>query len=183
MRKWCAALALAFLGCAVPAPALAQSKPDPRDIGAIRDCVENNGGESCISVVAKPCSERPESQSGHGEAECYDREQAAWDLLLNESFRKLAKNLEPQQREKLREMQRAWIASRDKTCELFWDFYQGTMAVPMQAACLNRETARRALFLLRFRISFDLLVEAGGIEPLEPSAKFRELVSAQFGNR
>jgi uncharacterized protein YecT (DUF1311 family) len=150
MDKWGAALALACFWCAIPDMAVAESKPDARDIAAIRDCVENEGGETCIATVAKPCSERPENQSGHGEAECYDREQAAWDLLLNKSFRKLTKNLEPQQRDKLREMQRAWIVNRDKTCEFFWDFYQGTMAVPMQSACLNRETARRALFLLRF---------------------------------
>ena len=150
MNRWCVCVALACVWCALPSLALAQAKPDARDIAAIRECIEGERGESCISIVAKPCSERPESQSGHGEAECYDREQAVWDLLLNESFRKLAKNLEPQQRDKLREMQRAWIASRDKTCEFFWDFYQGTMAVPMQSACLNRETARRALFLLRF---------------------------------
>jgi uncharacterized protein YecT (DUF1311 family) len=150
MNKWCVGVALACFCCALPRIALAQPKPDARDIAAIRECVEKDGGESCVSIVTKPCSERPENQSGHGEAECYDREQAAWDLLLNESFRKLIKNLEPQQRDNLREMQRAWIVSRDRTCEFFWDFYQGTMAVPMQSASLNRETARRALFLLRF---------------------------------
>ena len=40
--------------------------------------------------------------------------------------------------------------SRDKTCDFYWDFYQGTMATPMSADCVNRETAQRALFLLGF---------------------------------
>ena len=47
-------------------------------------------------------------------------------------------------------MQRAWIGSRDRTCAFYWDFFRGTMASPMSAFCNNRETARRALFLLGF---------------------------------
>jgi len=47
-------------------------------------------------------------------------------------------------------MQRAWIASRDKSCAFFYDIFQGTTANPMMAACLTRETGRRALFLLPF---------------------------------
>ncbi len=47
-------------------------------------------------------------------------------------------------------MQRAWFASRDKTCAFYWDYFQGTMASPMSASCDNREIARRALLLLGF---------------------------------
>ena len=50
----------------------------------------------------------------------------------------------------MREMQRAWIESRKRSCDFYWDFFQGTMASPMSAFCENRETARRALFLLGF---------------------------------
>ena len=46
-------------------------------------------------------------------------------------------------------MQRAWIEYRNTTCQFYYDKIQGTMAVDMTAACLARETARRAL-LLRF---------------------------------
>jgi uncharacterized protein YecT (DUF1311 family) len=53
---------------------------------------------------------------------------------------------------KLRDMQRAWIASKEKTCAFYWDYYHGTMASPMAASCVNRETARRALFLLGFML-------------------------------
>ena len=45
-------------------------------------------------------------------------------------------------------MQRAWIESRDRTCAFYDDYHQGTIARPMSALCINRETARRALFLL-----------------------------------
>jgi uncharacterized protein YecT (DUF1311 family) len=81
---------------------------------------------------------------------CIDRERAVWDDILNETFRRLREKLDEGQRVKLRDMQRAWLVSRDKTCAFYWDFYQGTMASPMAASCVNRETARRALFLLGF---------------------------------
>jgi len=47
-------------------------------------------------------------------------------------------------------MQRAWIASRDATCEFYYHKIQGSMSVPMTAACLLNETARRALLLAAF---------------------------------
>ena len=54
----------------------------------------------------------------------------------------------------------AWLASRAATCNFYWDYYQGTMASPMNASCVNRETARRALFLLGFLL--DAGAGAGG---------------------
>ena len=45
----------------------------------------------------------------------------------------------------MREMQRAWITSRDKSCGFIYDYFEGSMANPMIAACQNRETGRRAL--------------------------------------
>jgi uncharacterized protein YecT (DUF1311 family) len=47
-------------------------------------------------------------------------------------------------------MQRAWIASRDSTCGFYDIRIQGTMAIPLGAACVARETARRALLLKFF---------------------------------
>jgi uncharacterized protein YecT (DUF1311 family) len=70
--------------------------------------------------------------------------------MLNETYRRLREKLDDTQQTKLREMQRAWVVSRDKTCDFYWDFYQGTMATPMSAECVSRETAERALFLLGF---------------------------------
>jgi uncharacterized protein YecT (DUF1311 family) len=48
-------------------------------------------------------------------------------------------------------MQLAWIAYRDTTCAFYNDKIQGTMAVGMAAACVARETARRALLLKHFQ--------------------------------
>jgi uncharacterized protein YecT (DUF1311 family) len=81
---------------------------------------------------------------------CISREQVVWDDILNETYRRLSEKLDAGQKTKLRDMQRAWIASREKTCAFYWDYFQGTMASPMSASCVNRATGRRALFLLGF---------------------------------
>jgi len=47
-------------------------------------------------------------------------------------------------------MQQAWITYRDTTCNFYMDKIQGSMAIPMGAACAARETARRALPLRFF---------------------------------
>ena len=134
-------------------PALAQSeKPAAGDSTRIQDCVKTKTGgnwESCIGIVSDPCSKRSKGVTSELTA-CSAREQAVWDDILNETFRRLRDKLEKDQQEKLRDMQRAWITSRDKTCAFYWDFFQGTMAAPMTAECMNRETGRRALFLLGF---------------------------------
>ena len=81
---------------------------------------------------------------------CEDRERAVWDSVLNESYRRLRDALDDEQKGKLQEMQRAWIASRDKNCEFLYDYFQGTMANPMIAACLSRATGMQALYLRGF---------------------------------
>ena len=81
---------------------------------------------------------------------CYTRERLVWDSILNDSFRRLRAKLEDKQVRKMREMQRAWITSRDKSCEFLYDYFEGTMANPMIAACQTRETGRRALYLRGF---------------------------------
>ena len=37
-----------------------------------------------------------------------------------------------------------------RACGFYYDYFQGTMANPMIASCSNRETARRAIFLMGF---------------------------------
>ena len=73
-----------------------------------------------------------------------------WDDILNETYRRLGQRLDDDQKAKARDMQRAWIESRDKTCVFYWDYFQGTMASPMSAYCNVRETARRAMLLIFF---------------------------------
>ena len=60
--------------------------------------------------------------------ECAARESAVWDDILNETFRRLRDKLDEKQKAKLRDMQRAWINSRDRTCGFYADYHQGTIA-------------------------------------------------------
>ena len=106
--------------------------------------------ESCIGTLSRPCLDDDKTKSTADMNACIERERAVWDNILNESYRRLRAKLDADQQGKLRDMQRAWIASRDATCHFYWDYYQGTMASPMSSSCVNRETARRALFLLDF---------------------------------
>ena len=151
----CVALSalMAFLGQVAPSLAAGND-----DTAAIRACVEkyadniDEAERKCIfAIVADPCTMTPTNQTTIATAECYDRERKIWDALLNESFRALRDDLDEGQKTKLRDMQRAWIAYRDTTCGFYHDKIRGTMATTMAAACVARETARRALLLKQFQ--------------------------------
>jgi uncharacterized protein YecT (DUF1311 family) len=65
-------------------------------------------------------------------------------------YRELQGDLDEDQKAKARDMQRAWIVSREATCDFFHHKIQGSMAVPMAASCLLTKTARRAPLLIVF---------------------------------
>jgi uncharacterized protein YecT (DUF1311 family) len=138
----------------VPAATVAETaKPNPRDVAAVQGCLKSQRGkelkgERCIGVVVDPCLKQARSTADSNA--CADRELAVWDTMLNDTYRRLGEQLDEQQKAKAREMQRAWIESRDKTCTFYWDYFQGTMASPMSSYCVVRETARRAMFLKFF---------------------------------
>jgi uncharacterized protein YecT (DUF1311 family) len=128
-------------------------KPQPRDVTAVQNCLKSQRGkelqgERCIGVVADPCLKNARSTADSNS--CADRERLVWDAMLNDTYQRLRDHLDDEQKNKAREMQRAWMESRDKTCTFHWDYFQGTMASPMAAYCMARETARRAMFLKFF---------------------------------
>jgi uncharacterized protein YecT (DUF1311 family) len=153
------AAAVALLLLMTAAAASAQSKHQAADDSeTIQDCIKTAApagkpmadAERCVGTLADPCLDEDKTKSTADKNACIGRERAVWDDILNESYRRLRAKLDTGQQGKLRDMQRAWIASRDATCNFYWDYYQGTMASPMASYCVNRETARRALFLLDF---------------------------------
>ena len=154
--KW-TAMILALL-LVSPVMAARAAGPDAVATNTIEDCIKTaaptgkpmSAAERCIGIVSNPCLDDNKTKSTADMNACVDRERAVWDDMLNETYRLLAAKLDADQKGKLRDMQRAWIASRDKTCGFYWDFYQGTMASPMASVCVNRETALRTLFLLSF---------------------------------
>jgi uncharacterized protein YecT (DUF1311 family) len=129
-------------------------KATAQETKLIRDCVdqktESRKGEQCIGLVSNRCVKQPGGDANLNRADCYRVEQDIWDALLNEKYQELRGDLDEDQKAKARDMQRAWIASRDATCEFYHHKIQGSMAVPMTASCLLTETARRALLLIVF---------------------------------
>ena len=148
----------ALLAAAVVAPAAAQSrKPTAPEVAAIRDCatktkddVDAGEGRCLFKLVADPCMAPVGSAADRVMADCFQIEGVVWDELLNENYKSLLGELDDNQTAKARAMQRAWIAYRDTTCGFYYDKIQGTMAGFMEAACVTRETARRAMLLAFF---------------------------------
>lgn len=152
VKRPVAAILLVVLGAM---PALAQDKPSPKDSAAIEKCIKtrtahNWAWEKCIGLISEPCSKDEASMPPSEVIACYAREQAVWDDVLNKSYKLLRERLDEDQVVKLRDMQRAWIASREKTCNFLYDYFQGTMANPMIAACTSRATGMQALYLRGF---------------------------------
>ena len=148
------ALALALIALWA-APALAQDKPTAKDTAKIQRCIEAKTGrhwawERCIGIISEPCAKNETSMVPSQVIACYAREEAVWDNILNDSYRRLRAKLDDEQQVKLRDMQRAWITSRDKNCAFLYDYFQGSMANPMMAACTSRATGMQALYLLGF---------------------------------
>jgi uncharacterized protein YecT (DUF1311 family) len=150
-------LAIILAGLPLTCAQAEPRKPTAQEIAAIRNCATKYRDdldaverECLFKLVGDPCTNTPEGSSNVGTADCYRLETSIWDDLLNENFKDLLNAIDDQQGAKLRAMQRAWIAYRDTTCNFYWDKIQGTMAIPMSAACYTRETARRAVLLQFF---------------------------------
>jgi len=147
--------AIAALVALSAAAALAQDKPTVKDAAAIESCMKKKTGrhwawEQCIGLISEPCAKNEERMSSSQVSACYERERAVWDDVLNKSYRRLRETLDKEQVEKMQDMQRSWMTARDKTCGFIYDYFEGTMANPMIAACVARATGMQALFLRGF---------------------------------
>jgi uncharacterized protein YecT (DUF1311 family) len=148
-------LVLAVTLAGTPSSHAQNRQPTAAEIKLVRDCAakhpdDGKGEEECaFKLVADPCVEK--AKDNHGHAECFRSETAIWEAILNENYKALMEAVDDKNdQNKLKEMQRAWIAYRDTTCDFYWFKIHGTMAVPMTAACQLRETARRAMLLAFF---------------------------------
>jgi uncharacterized protein YecT (DUF1311 family) len=129
-------------------------KPTANEIALIRDCATRNkddldkGERQCLfNLVADRCIGKRAAAPDVVVADCFRMETSIWDGLLNENYKSLLETLDQDQTAKAQAMQRAWIAYRDTTCQFYYDKIQGTMANTMIAACVARESARRAMLL------------------------------------
>ena len=121
------AVAFAVLLLAATASRCETARPDAADSAAVQSCIKSAAGgsqrERCIGIIADPCADQPGAQSTAGQVECAARENAVWDDILNETYRRLRDKLDAEQKIKLRAMQRAWIDSRERSCAFYWDFF------------------------------------------------------------
>ena len=142
------------------------------DMGATLYCLDAAGSagerQSCIGASANACM-RATDMGGTtvGMGGCIDRELGYWDDRLNASYRSLrAKNRAEDadfgsapgyvnQADALRDMQRAWIAYRDATCD--YERAQwggGTGGGPAMLGCLMRLTGQQAMYLERMMVEY-----------------------------
>jgi uncharacterized protein YecT (DUF1311 family) len=132
-------------------------KATAQEIASIRQCAAKNqdnldeAERQCLfNLVADPCAKLKGDSSNTTVVDCYRVEDSIWDGLLNENYKSLLETLDEDQTAKAQAMQRAWQTYRDTTCQFYDDKIQGTMAVAMHAACVTRESARRAMLLKFF---------------------------------
>ncbi|MGH6837778.1 MAG: lysozyme inhibitor LprI family protein [Methylocella sp.] len=64
------------------------------------------------------------------QVDCHDREQRAWDSILNDSYRSLRDSLDDDQRNKLHDMQRAWLEARKRSCEFLYSIFRAAWRIP-----------------------------------------------------
>jgi uncharacterized protein YecT (DUF1311 family) len=124
----------------------------PADRAAIENCVKEKltAGEDrakCVGVIADACLDKSEDPSTYGMANCGRREQEVWDERLNAAYKKLMADVDRKQRNSVRDMQRTWIAFRDKKCGLHGVLEEGSIVIPIIAYCYMEETGRQAVFL------------------------------------
>lgn len=105
-------------------------------------------GYACIGQFSAACLKHAENQTTIGMERCYLDEYQAWDVLLNRHYKDRPKGAA---RHELQQVQRAWLAYREKKCAYFQVHYAGgSMARWLGAQCMMDTTARRAIELRFF---------------------------------
>ena len=82
--------------------------------------------------------------------ECLDLAWRKSDAKLNETYARVQRVLDPDEKKRLVQSQRFWIKYRDATCDAEYKLYGGgTGGPPTRLACLEAETRAREASLLR----------------------------------
>ena len=146
MKLWLIAAFLALASFHVPACAA------DADIAAA--CLAKAGAdakpalrEACIGALASPCIGDEGARTPADVIACLERETHVWDGRLNAAYRASLAKAAPAAAGSLRSVERAWIVWRDAACAHPYAVFQGTMASPMMADCIMKETGRQALWV------------------------------------
>jgi uncharacterized protein YecT (DUF1311 family) len=152
------ALSAILMLMAVISPAFAQQRDEEEGgwvgfVEGIETCLASKKplltlGYACIGQFSAACLKHAENQTTAGMARCYLDEYRAWDVLLNRHYKDRPKGAGGQE---LQQVQRAWLAYREKKCAYFNIHYAGgSMAGWLAAQCMMDTTARRAIELRFF---------------------------------
>lgn len=124
----------------------------------LETCLDRDGFDACYGRIVDACLDAlPEgADSTHlnawkeNDLTCWAEEHAAWDALLNQSYRDLRAaidQLDPAAAPALQKAQRAWIALRDADCAWPETFLRQNTLHHHVKSCQTRATAERAAFL------------------------------------
>lgn len=149
------ALLVGVLACSAGGAAAEDNPavPTNADWTTLQQCLEGAreaGGskDTCVGTVSGPCLDDPANSSTVMMGACADKEATMWDDLLNQYYGDLMKRLDGEQKQGLKQAQRAWLDMRDKTCAFEASLWGGgTGAGPASTLCYMRETGHRAVFL------------------------------------
>ena len=123
----------------VAQPATATTQTPQAENKAEPDPVEKDGICKGLNLM----------QTNH-QIECHERRYAVADQELNANYKDVVTKLDPAQKTKLRDLQRAWIKERDSTCAKELEG-GGTMAMVNASGCKFQMTEARAAFLKTYK--------------------------------
>ena len=113
---------------------------------------DNGKPQDCIGRVADACLDKPENQSTHAMVACSNTEADIWDALLNTEYQRLLGAVEGKTKDDIVKAQRQWVGLRDADCAIPYALFDGgTMAQPIGANCIMRNTAERMLQVRAWR--------------------------------
>ncbi len=145
---------------ALAAPALAQEADQAalsaKDRTTIETCLAGqqtrHNRRACIGRVSGPCQDTPDGSSTMGMVTCFDRENTAWDALLNRTYREAMAAFDEGGKAYLKGVQQTWLKFRAQACEWPGRVYPGgTIGGPLSGECSMEQTALRALDLMEIR--------------------------------
>jgi uncharacterized protein YecT (DUF1311 family) len=126
--------------------------PKPEVKAAVEKCLAekakaNKQPEECVGAVADACLEKGKDLSVYDIIGCHGDEADVWDERLNHDYQALMKTMKGPDKERVRDLERAWIDFRDKKCAYRQMEDEGMVGMIQNIHCYNVETARQALFL------------------------------------
>lgn len=148
---WIASLTVAGFATEVPAESGPGFHPDQMIACMRLNPIEE--WELCIGLASNYCLSFPEGETVVGSLNCIHSEITIWDEMLNSSYQSLRSSLNEEDpsgtlSDALRDMQRAWIVFRDRSCDFAVAGLGGEVARQVQSNCLLEATARQAIELM-----------------------------------